>query len=259
MQILIIIATSLYFLAAGWQIRLLMNGQGELDGNVLLLSASACSAHAVFLYYTLTQHQYALSLSMPEVFSLIFICLSVLILFISAHKPLTNLLIFVLPMSAVSLILIKLLPPVPLASMPYDRLQITHIVLSIAAFSLLCAAALQAVLLAIGEYVLKAKRFDVPVGSLPPLQTMEKCLFQLVAIGFCSLSLVLATSFLFFDGVWAGPLRDKALLTLIAWAVFLTLLLGRWFSGWRGRAAINGTLLGMGVLILSYFGTRLLG
>ena len=33
-------------------------------------------------------------------------------------------------------------------------------------------------------------------------------------------------------------------------------LYGRWRHGWRGRSAVNLTLIGMGVLLLAFFGTK---
>jgi ABC-type uncharacterized transport system permease subunit len=45
-------------------------------------------------------------------------------------------------------------------------------------------------------------------------------------------------------------------LSLAAWAVFLVLLVGRVRYGWRGRTAVNWTLLGFLILLLAYFGTK---
>jgi len=38
--------------------------------------------------------------------------------------------------------------------------------------------------------------------------------------------------------------------------VFGTLLYGRWRHGWRGRRAVNLTLIGMAVLVLAFFGSK---
>ena len=48
----------------------------------------------------------------------------------------------------------------------------------------------------------------------------------------------------------------KTVLSIIAWLVFGALLYGRWRHGWRGRSAVNLTLIGMGVLLLAFFGTK---
>jgi ABC-type uncharacterized transport system permease subunit len=49
----------------------------------------------------------------------------------------------------------------------------------------------------------------------------------------------------------------KTVLSIVAWIVFGVLLWGRWRYGWRGTRAVNLTLIGMGVLLLAFFGTKL--
>jgi ABC-type uncharacterized transport system permease subunit len=36
------------------------------------------------------------------------------------------------------------------------------------------------------------------------------------------------------------------------------LLWGRWKKGWRGRVAVRMTLAGIGLLLLAYFGSKLI-
>jgi ABC-type uncharacterized transport system permease subunit len=38
--------------------------------------------------------------------------------------------------------------------------------------------------------------------------------------------------------------------------VFAILLFGRWRFGWRGRTAVRWTLSGFALLLLAYFGSR---
>jgi ABC-type uncharacterized transport system permease subunit len=87
---------------------------------------------------------------------------------------------------------------------------------------------------------------------------MELFLFRLVAIGFMLLTLVIVTSFLFFNQLWLSPLLQKTLVSLFAWSVFAILLLGRHYLGWRGRQAIRWTLLGVLLVVVVYFSSQLL-
>jgi ABC-type uncharacterized transport system permease subunit len=61
---------------------------------------------------------------------------------------------------------------------------------------------------------------------------------------------------LFVDNLFGQHLVHKTVLSIIAWAIFGALLLGRWRYGWRGGRAVNLTLLGMGTLILAFIGTK---
>ena len=49
----------------------------------------------------------------------------------------------------------------------------------------------------------------------------------------------------------------KTVLSLVAWAFFAVLLYGRWRYGWRGRLAVRGALAGYALLVLAYFGSKL--
>jgi ABC-type uncharacterized transport system permease subunit len=133
-----------------------------------------------------------------------------------------------------------------------------HVTLSTFAFIIFCAAALQACLLACQDYFLRYKRTSNLIKRLPPLETMELFLFRLVAIGFMLLTLVIVTSFLFFNQLWLSPLLQKTLVSLFAWSVFAILLLGRHYLGWRGRQAIRWTLLGVLLVVVVYFSSQLL-
>jgi ABC-type uncharacterized transport system permease subunit len=92
---------------------------------------------------------------------------------------------------------------------------------------------------------------------LPPLQTLEFSMFQIIAFGFFLLSLGLISGLMFLKDMFAQHLVHKTVLSIIAWLVFAILLWGRHRFGWRGRTAIRYTLSGFGSLMLAYFGSKL--
>jgi len=132
-----------------------------------------------------------------------------------------------------------------------------HVLLSLAAYSLFTLAALQASVLAIQEQQLRQRHVAGLIRKLPPLQSMESGLFQLIIVGFILLTAGLITGFVFIDDIFAQHLAHKTVLSLIAWCVFATLLWGRWRHGWRGQTAIKWTLVGFLFLVLAYFGSKL--
>ena len=133
-----------------------------------------------------------------------------------------------------------------------------HILTSLAAYSLLTLAALQAIILAIQERQLRRQHhFWILLQKLPPLQSMEITLFRLIFIGFILLTIGLSTGIVFVDNLFAQHLLQKSILSVIAWCVFAALLWGRWQYGWRGKTAIEWTLIGFLFLALAYLGSRL--
>jgi ABC-type uncharacterized transport system permease subunit len=131
-----------------------------------------------------------------------------------------------------------------------------HIVSSILAYSLLTIAAFQAVLLAVQDRQLHNRQPGGIIRALPPLQTMERLLFRMIAVGFVLLSISLLSGLFFLEDLFAQHLIHKTVLSIAAWGVFGVLLWGRWKLGWRGRLAIRWTLAGFATLMLAYFGSK---
>ena len=71
-------------------------------------------------------------------------------------------------------------------------------------------------------------------------------------------TVVLLSSLYLFHGAMTTPIIQKTVLVCLAWLVFAVLLLGRHLGGWRGRKAVNGTLVGVALLIVAAFGIQLI-
>jgi ABC-type uncharacterized transport system permease subunit len=124
------------------------------------------------------------------------------------------------------------------------------------AFSVLSIAAAMAILLAIQERALRHRHITPWLTALPPLTLTESLLFRLIGAGFVLLTVALLTGILFVSNLFGQHLVHKTVLSIIAWLVFGALLYGRWRHGWRGRSAVNLTLIGMSVLVLAFFGSK---
>ena len=150
-------------------------------------------------------------------------------------------------------------------SIPVDALQLDqvsagtswHILSSILAFGLLSIAGVYALFAAFTDYFLRRHHLNPLVRSLPPLEVLERLLFQLIAAGFFLLTISLISGLTFVDDLFAQHLAHKTLLSILAWVIFGLLLWGRWRYGWRGRHAVRLTLAGIMVLLLAYFGSKL--
>ncbi|HEX4842151.1 MAG TPA: cytochrome c biogenesis protein CcsA [Limnobacter sp.] len=148
-----------------------------------------------------------------------------------------------------------------------DRLFQVHLLIALAAYSLLGIAAVHAVVMAFQE-----KALHQPVAStrenrmlrerlldqLPSLLTMESILFRQLWAGFVLLSLTLASGFLFSEqwGGQAWKFNHKTVFAMVSWCSFAALLAGRAVLGWRGKVALRWCLGSYAVLMLAYFGTQ---
>ncbi len=133
---------------------------------------------------------------------------------------------------------------------------VTHILLSISAYSLLALAFSQAILLWIQNYQLKHRHLHDLLHLLPPLQTMESYLFDLISIGMVLLTVAIGTGFIYVDDFFAQHLVHKTAFALGAWSVLWVLLFGRNLWGWRGMIAVRWTLTGFMLLTVGYFGSK---
>jgi ABC-type uncharacterized transport system permease subunit len=180
----------------------------------------------------------------------------VLLLVSSLTKPVENLGIILLPLAGVTLLLEASFPAVDFMRRATGWDIKLHVLLSMLAYSLLTLASVQAILLAIQDHHLRRRQLAGFIRALPPLQTMESLLFEMIGAGFVLLTLALISGFAFLDDMFAQHLVHKTVLSTLAWLIFGGLLIGRFRYGWRGRTAITWTLSGFGVLILAYFGSK---
>ena len=79
----------------------------------------------------------------------------------------------------------------------------------------------------------------------------------MIGTGFALLTLALLSGFAFLEDMFAQHLVHKTVLSTLAWLMFGGLLIGRLRYGWRGKTAIVWTLSGFAVLILAYFGSKM--
>jgi len=240
-------AMILYF-AAGIKLGLRLSKGTQNPGAkrpLLALGLVAAALHAAILY-----------LGFFNALSLLSWLIAVLVLLAALTQPLENLGIAVLPLAAIALLLEQIFPSAHLVSGEAAIALRLHIAISIFAYSLFSIAAVQAILLAIQDRHLHGKRPGGYIRALPPLETMETLLFQLIGIGFILQSLSLLSGILYLEDMFAQHLVHKTVFSIIAWVIFAILLLGRWRSGWRGRVAIRWTLGGFTALLLAYLGSK---
>jgi len=232
-------------------------GSGSGRSAALLAGIAGLLAHGALLYPAIMTPG-GLNLGIFNAASLVALITVALLLLAAFQEPVENLGIPVFPGAAMTIGLVLLYPEQSLITSGTSGWQLdAHILISLLAYSVLGLAVLQALLLAIQEYHLHNRQPGGIIRSLPPLQTMESLMFQMIGIGFVLLTLALVTGILFLEDIFAQQLVHKTVLSIMAWCVFALLLWGRWRFGWRGRVAIRWTVGGFIFLMLAYFGSKL--
>ena len=253
------LALALYFSVGALLTLQLARGQaaaGYARVGIIALGLGAVVLHATLLYVGLHRDN-GLNLALTPAFSLVAWVVAVLYLFSSLSRPVDNLGILIMPVAGL-LVFFEWLWPGRMTMPLTSSLQAVHIVVSVLAYSLLCLAAAQSLMLLVQERHLHRKNPGGFIRALPPMQTMEHIMFQMISAGFVLLTLTLISGVFFSELLFGKPLKftHHMVLSVLAWVVYTILLVGRWRFGWRGRQAVHWTLGGFLLLVLAYFGSK---
>jgi ABC-type uncharacterized transport system permease subunit len=137
-------------------------------------------------------------------------------------------------------------------------LATAHVAVALVSYAIFLVAALQALVLMGLEKRLHQRLPDPEAAALPPLLTLERFLFRLVAVGFVLLTVTLASGMLFTEQLFGKPLQltHKSVFSVLGWLTFGALLFGRWRYGWRGRVALRWIIAGTVFVFLAYLGYK---
>jgi ABC-type uncharacterized transport system permease subunit len=253
--ILAIIAIISYLSACIQLLRKLGSSDEQLK-QAIYLAWLAAVLHGAYIFF-IFQYRNDFNFSFFNAAALVALCIVLILLIAALDKPVAKLGIGIFPLAAFLLGADIIFPERPRSLTAHNWQMSTHIFSSIIAFSLMNIAALQALLLTIQEQQLRSRNPKKLMLVLPPLQAMETLLFQMIGAGLFFLTVSLVSGFVFIDDLFAQHLVHKTVLSIIAWIIFSSLLIGRLRYGWRGAPAIKGTLIGFASLFLAYFGSKL--
>jgi ABC-type uncharacterized transport system permease subunit len=251
-------AAALYLVAALWiglaWFRRTPTGP-RLQAAALGLGGGALALHGLLLYQTLPTAT-GLDLGVTHAASLLTALVVALTWLATLFRPVLNLGIVLMPLAALAIALEALVPSHHLLREGAPPGLQAHVALSLLAYGLFTIAAIQALMLALADHRLRHHRPAGIMHFLPPLDTIEVLLFQCLTVAFALLTLGLGTGFLFVEDLLGQHLAHKTVLSSFAWGVFAVLLYGRYRFGWRGRRAVHLTLGGFALLMLAYFGSK---
>ena len=220
-----------------------------------LLASPVLFIHGLFLLGILLQAD-GIQLGLVNVICLIGWLTASMTVFSSLYRPTISLCLLAFPLAALSVAIAQLFPSQATQLVDIELTTLSHILLSLMAFSVLTIAAGQALFIAALDYRLHNHLARSWHLTFPPLQTLEKSLFEIISLGLLFLSLSILSGLLFLEDMFAQHVAHKTLLSIIAWFMFSILLIGRIKLGWRGNPAIKLTLAAYGFLFIAFLGSK---
>lgn len=251
----ITLATALYSIAWVILVRAVIRRRAIAPAAFSIILASGLVAHGVGLYQQMILPD-GYHFALFKTSSLFFWTANFLILLSSLRKPLHNLFLITLPISVATLLGSLYWGTESPAYVKLSAKTAIHILLSIVAYSTMIVATVQTLLLAYQNYQLRHRHPTGLIRLLPPLQTMEHLLFELLWVGEILLTLVIITGIFEIESIAAQHLHHKIVFTILAWLIYATLLWGRHYLGWRGSSAVRWSLSGFACLVLAYLGSK---
>ena len=253
-------AVALYLFATAWHGRTLSRAEpsagplGAVRVNavtavVSVLALIAHGAHVWQLAHGYDDWRLGLFVALPLAAWIV----AVLAFLDSWWRPVSCLLIAVFPIAALVVFgsSFGLYAGHPLPGM--NAGMIAHITLSVLAYGMVAIAALQALALALRGYSLK-RRPPASLRWLPPLQTLERMLFQSLWAGVALLAPAIVSGALSVEDASVRGLTHKTAFSLLSLGLLLALLWGHHRLGWRGFTAVRWTLSGFACLALAWLG-----
>lgn len=251
-----LVVMALYLAAGGVIATRLFHHQGPNKRIFVPLAILAIVIHS-FLLSDAILLEPGQNMSILNVASLIALIIALTMTIASFSLPSTILLPVVYGFAGLIVLFGVVIPDTYIMQIGIQPSLILHITLALFAYGCLMIAFLYALQLSYINSRLKQKQASLLHSSLPPLLAVENILFKLLLAGTLLLTLSLASGFLFLEDMFAKEQAHKTVLSLLAWFVFVLVLVGHKNWGWRGKPVISATIVGSALLTLAYFGSRL--
>jgi cytochrome c-type biogenesis protein CcsB len=130
-----------------------------------------------------------------------------------------------------------------------------HIVLILLGEALFTVAFISGLMYLFQEQRIKSKRVGSLLQKFPSLTTLDKINHVCLIIGFPLITVGLALGLLLAKEIWgdAWVWGQKETWSLVTWLLYAVLIHGRLASGWKGRKAAFGAVLGFGIILFTLF------
>ena len=148
----------------------------------------------------------------------------------------------------------------PQHALLHNPLFFGHAVLALVGYAAFAVAASYAFLFLRLYRELKAGKFSLFFGKLPPLEVLERMMSGALMVGFVALTGAVVAGVVWArevlpPGDWLGDIKIVA--TLVTWALYAGALLLRRLRRWQGREVAIASLAGFATVLFSLFAVNL--
>lgn len=170
--------------------------------------------------------------------------------------------LFLLPVIAVLLLIIPMLPEAAESSAieTTSILHSSHLLISMLAYAVLTMTAFHAVMHLLLDQALKQKRIHPVIQAMPPLVKLENLMLALLrwSVWLIALSILTGLVWQWVDFSHFALFTHKILLALISFGVLSWLLSYQKKAAWHGRRTSQLILTAYCLMLLAYFGVHLI-
>ncbi|MFS2225357.1 inner membrane protein YpjD [Pantoea sp. B65] len=223
----------------------------------VLSAGVALVAHAIALQQRIFAMEGGQNLSLLNIGSLVSLLICTIMTIVASRNRGWLLLPLVYSFALINLAFATFVPNAFITHLETTPGMMIHIGLALLAYATLIIAALYALQLAWIDYQLKNKKLAFS-HDMPPLMVIERKMFHITQVGVVLLTLVLCTGLFYMQDLFNQENVDKAVLSILAWFVYIVLLWGHYHEGRRGRRVVWFNCGGALLLTMAYFGSRIL-
>ncbi len=222
--------------------------------------ATLCTLVGIILLDPVSSHTLYFTLEAAAATAVFFV--QAMYLFGLVRYGIQGLGLFLLPVITVLLFLIPILPEDSTTGLVHTSsfLQSGHLLLSMIAYAVLTMAAFHAVMHLLLDQALKRKQTHPVINAMPPLVKLEGLILSLLnwSVWLLALSILTGLTWQWFDFSHFALFNHKVLLALFSFAMLFWLLIQQKKATWHGRRTSQLILTAYSLMLLAYFGVRLI-
>lgn len=256
MLVFSIMALIAYLFSLGLIFPSLLRRNSSYRRLALALSVVALLCHSIALQRRIFDVNTGQNLSLLNIGSIVTLIICSIMTVVVSHGRGWFLLSIVYSFAMINLAFASFMPGEFITHLEASPELMAHIGLALFSYATLIIAILYALQLAWLDYLLKNKKLPIS-ADMPPLMSIERKMFYITQVGVVLLTLTLCTGLLYMDNLFSKENAHKAVLSIMAWFVYIVLLWGHYHEGWRGRRVVWFSFAGVFLLTIAYFGSRL--